>query len=433
MKQLISGGGIALFIKVCTGLLGYISFVLLARTMSADDFGKFSFGLNAATFLGVVGSAGLHIAIMRWWPEYMAKEDEARAISAFRWGLKITVALSATLGATMAIAAIIVADGYDSAQYLVVAALLVVPLAVGEYVSCTLRGRGSVFWSLFPRDVGWRLVICGVALAWLFGEKEFSATGAMTLNLIPLIIIVGGQLALLMRYLPSGSQNIPASQEQRREWQLVAFPIWLFSVIYAASLYVDVIIIGLYMSPAKAGPYFAVMRTANILQLVHIAVSTVAAPMVARYYHTGQTSELQKMLKIIACIVALPTIMVFLMLVVFGPWLLGLFDKSFIDVYPALVVLGFGYTFHALCGPVSYLLLMSGNEKANLKIIAVGYGIGLLTQIVLIPFLGYLGAAIGSCTGIILWNIWSRHVAIRETGVDPTLLCLFIRRNLAPR
>ena len=60
---------VSLLIKVATAGLTYAMYVVLSRTMGAEEYGYFAFGLSLATVLAIGASMGQQTAILRYWPE----------------------------------------------------------------------------------------------------------------------------------------------------------------------------------------------------------------------------------------------------------------------------------------------------------------------------------------------------------------------------
>jgi len=108
---------------------------------------------------------------------------------------------------------------------------------------------------------------------------------------------------------------------------------------------------------------------------------------------------------------------------------LGFLGPAFGDGDPFLFVFAVGFGFNAVCGPVGYLLMLSGNERSYLKILFVCNSFGLAIQCMLIPLIGAIGAAIGSAAALVASGIWARMIAVEKIGVDPTLFSLIAPRH----
>ena len=78
----------ALIIKVSSGVLTFLMFLVVARVLTAEQFGLFGVGFSLAPFSSVVGSLGLGTLIMRLWPEYMVGGEQKIAAQAMVWAIK---------------------------------------------------------------------------------------------------------------------------------------------------------------------------------------------------------------------------------------------------------------------------------------------------------------------------------------------------------
>lgn len=433
IQKLLSGGIWSLVIKVGSAGLTYLMFVLLARAMTIEDYGRYSFGFNLATFLSVVAGFGLHIAIMRWWPEFIAKGEPQTSVAAYRWSNAMT--LGGTVLVSLAMIAAALTFGWiegEDLTYLVVAALLIGPLCYSEYLGSLLRALGSVGWALVPRDILWRAIVCIITGLALWQGRLLTAFEGMLLTAVVLGVLVIAQMVYLKRHSPE-IREFPkaAAPDLHAPWRSTAVALWAATLLYALIQYVDVVLVGLVISPEAAGPYFAVTKTASLVSLLLIASNMICAPLISKYWYQGELAELQRILRLVALGVGVPTLMAFAFIVVFGKWLLGLFGSGFDIAYPALVVLTFGYTVNSLAGPLSYLVQFAGHERAYLRIMATSYILVIASHLILIPTLGILGAAIGSAAGLVLVNIRSVIFARREVGLDPSMLAVFKRPTMS--
>jgi len=431
VRTLAGGSILTLVIKVCSAGLTYLMFVLFARVMTTQAFGEFSVGFNIGTLFAVFASLGAHVGITRWWPEYLGTERPALAQRVLYWGMKVTLAGSLAATGILALAGFGLTAFWDSEMsYLVFAALLVAPIAFAEYFGNALRAQGSVIASQVPKDLAWRIICCLVAIgcSWLLWPMT-AWQGLALLSGVLAMLILFQFIYLYRRSGPPASLKAANRDEgeQVAVWKGTMRPLWGVAVLHAFVQCVDVPIVGIYLSPEAAGEYFAVVRTANLMGLMLVASTMICAPLISKYVHMGDIATLQRLLRVVSLIIAVPTVAAYALVVVLGKWLLGLFDPAFVTGYPALVVLGFGHTLNALCGAVGYTLMLSGHEGTYFRIMVISYAGVLLFQLIAIPTIGIIGAAFGSTIGMIVWNMWARHVAVRQVGIDSTVFCLFIR------
>lgn len=422
-RRIASGSLWSLIIKVTSAGFTYAMLALLARAMSTMEFGRFGFAFSLASFLGVVASLGLHTGILRWLPEYEAQGEQAEARRALRW----STAWSLAAGVAVALAVVLVsavAPLRGPRAFLFAGALLVVPLVLAEFVGSALRARGSVIWSQLPRDVLWRLAVLLFVAAVLWRGGSMTAVGGLFLVTVVLIMLIMPQFLLLRAEYRAPDTPRWASTSNVRTWRAQSLAYWGTAVIYASTQYVDTVLVGAFVSTDQAGAYFAAARTASLTALMLVASNMVSAPLISSAYYAGDRRRLDQVLRLVALFISLPTLVVVAVILLAGHQLLALFDPAYVSTYPVLVVLVLANAFNGLCGPMGYVLMLTGHGRTNLRIMSVAYATGLALQVVLLATIGVLGAAIGSSAAIVLWNVACRRVALRRVGVDPTVLSL---------
>ena len=83
------------------------------------------------------------------------------------------------------------------------------------------------------------------------------------------------------------------------------------------------------------------------------------------------------------------------------------------------MVLALGQLLNAFSGPVGLLLNMSGHQKSVMKVVLAVLAWTLLANVVLVTYLGILGAALATASSIAIKNIWLLVVAKRKLGIVP--------------
>jgi O-antigen/teichoic acid export membrane protein len=416
--RLFGPGLVALLIKVATAGLSYLMFVVLARLLSHAEYGKFAFSFNLGISLAAVAGLGATTAILRFWPQYTVtgRPDLARgALTAgTRWTLYASLAAGVAIAGLSPLAASLFQDG--TAAHLAMAGLLVPAFALSEYAAAALRAHGITFWSLAPRDVVWRGGVPALAavVAWRGGSMDAAQALLLAAGLLMAITALQALYALRVFDLRG-----PVATDWAA-WRRAAAPMWGSAVLYALVQQFDVVISGLFLTPAETGAYFAAQKTASLLGLLLIAGNLVSAPMISAQYHAGDHKGLRQLCALMAAGIAVPTIAGFGVMALAGPQLLSIFDPSFTAAYPILLILAAGATFDAAAGNTGYFLQMSGNERSYLKIMAITYVGVVALQVLLAPRWGAFGIAIPTALGVIVWNAWAVVVLRRATGIDPS-------------
>ncbi|WP_421952703.1 lipopolysaccharide biosynthesis protein [Pelagibacterium sp.] len=427
MAKLARGGLAALIIKVGGAGLSFLMFLVLARAMSVEEFGRFGFAFSLATLLAVVGSFGFGSLVLRYAPTYDTDGANELQRGVIRYGYIVTATGCGVLGLGV-VGVTAVVPAFDHPYYLMAAGVFTLVLGLAEYQASVMRAITGITLSLIPRDIIWRLlVIAGCGLVMIGFVPDFTAGTAMAFITAALFLVVLGQaLAHPMtqpRSLVSGTASLDGTK-----WWSTALGLWGTMVVRMAAPNLAVIFVGLILSPIATGPFFAAIRTAMLLNLFLLSSGMVIAPAISRHFHRNEIDIVRKLCLITVAAVAIPTLTVFIGFVFFGQQILVLFGEGFESGYVALLILSAGNLVSALSGPTAPIMEMTGSERPYLRIILATNIFALVLIVSLTPVFGATGAAIGVAFGMSAWNIRCIIYARRKLSIDPSILSIFSRQ-----
>jgi len=422
----------SLGIKVATAGLTYLTYVVLSRTQTNDEYGHFAFGLALATVLAIVAGAGQPMAVLRLWAEQRSKGDDAGAGAAASAGSTITLYGSFGVAALLCLAALFywpfVGPG-QTINHFFGAALLILPLALSEYNSSALRAQGSLWTALLPRDIFWRLALPALVLALYALGVVLSGPDALTLAAALLLTMLGLQMLLANH---RGYAILPARAPvpaHWRRWGSLSRWLLLGALIETAALNADVILVGLMLDLESSGLYFNAFRTAGLMTLFTFAIELVIAPMVAEHFHAGKMRQAQAITALCSWAGFVFSLLIFVGFGLFGTEILSLFGAGYAEGWVILMLLSFGLLFDAITGPSKIVMMMTGHERPYVAIFGSIMGLGLLLQILVIPFWGLIGVAAVNMSARICAQLgialWCRY----RIGLDTSLLGVFWLRG----
>lgn len=423
----------SLGIKVATAGLTYLTYVVLSRTQTADEYGHFAFGLALATVLAILAGAGQPMAVLRLWAERRSKGDNAGAADAVAAGSGITIVSSLAVSAvlclgTLAYLPFLAPDA--TANHFFGAAILVLPLALAEYNSSALRAQGSLWTALLPRDIFWRIALPGLVLGLFAIGVVLSGPDALALAAGLLLGVLLVQTVMAKRH---GYAILPAIKPMGphwRNWGGLSRWLLLGALIETAALNADIILVGLMLDLESSGLYFNAFRTAGLMTLFTFAIELVIAPMVAEHFHAGNLRKAQAITALCAWAGFIFSLGIFGGFALFGQQILGLFGADYADGWLILMLLSFGLLFDAITGPSKIVMMMTGHERPYVAIFGSVMGIGFLLQILVIPFWGLVGAAALNMTARIVAQLgialWCRY----RIGLDTSLIGVLAIRQL---
>jgi O-antigen/teichoic acid export membrane protein len=204
-------------------------------------------------------------------------------------------------------------------------------------------------------------------------------------------------------------------------------------VLDSAALNIDIILVGLLVAPAAAGIYFNAFRTAGLLTLFMFAITLVVAPMVSQHYHAGEMRKAQAITALCAWAGFVFSLAVFVGFLLFGEQILGLFGEGQEQGKLILILLSVGLLVDAATGPSRIVLMMTGHERAYVRIFGSIIMASILVQIWVIPVWGLLGAAVVNMIARIAAQLAIAWFANRRIGLDTTLLGAFLVNRRADR
>ena len=423
LRSGLSKSLVSLLIKVATAGLTYLSYVILSRLMGITEYGYFAFGLSLATILAIGANFGQQTAILRYWPAEMVAGHPSKALAALRSGgaLTIIAGLAISLGLIL-VGVGTAAAGQGPVLHLYAAAVLILPLALAEYWSSALRAQGSVWTGLSPRDLIWRTALPLAVVALWYSGVALSGWAALLLTaaVLALALALQSVLARARHYeIAAGFGGLGGYWAEHGKASRSFF---FGTVLDSAALNMDIIFVGLLVTPAAAGVYFNAFRTAGLLTLFMFAITLVVAPMVARHYHAGEMRKAQAITALCAWAGFLFSLVVFLGFLLFGDQVMSLFGGSHEQGALLLVILSVGLLVDAATGPSRIVMMMTGHERAYVYLFGAVIVAGMIVQVPVIMAWGAVGAAVVNTLARIGAQLAIAIYSRRRIGLDTTLL-----------
>lgn len=423
----------SLGIKVATAGLTYVTFVVLSRSMTQDEYGHFAFGLALATVLAVAAAMGQPTAIVRFWSEDQAAGRPQQAIQSIRSGTTLIGLAALGITAVLSVVVFVVTGTVtltDTTTHFYGAAFLVLPMALAEFNSAALRAQGSLWTALLPRDIVWRLAMPGVTIA-LFGVG---------------VVLSGADALALYSGLLFGTLALQYWLAQRRGYELRAgwsgtahywrerggISRWLLlgALIESAALNADVVLVGLMAGLESSALYFNALRTAGLMTLISYAIVLVMAPVITRHYYAGDRFKTQLVTAAGAWGGFVFAVCTFGLFVLFGDPILSLFGPVYGDAHLILVLLAAGLLIDAATGPTLTLMTTTGQERVFVYSLGAITIVSLVLQALVLPIYGLAGVAAVNMIARLVSQVFMALWCIAKIGVDPTIFGILRLRGM---
>lgn len=412
-------------VRVAGAGLAYLSQVILARLMGAHDYGIYSVAWTVVIVLGVIACGGFSTSAGRFLPQYR----ETRDLDGLRGFLRTSRQAGFLFGAVIAalgIGLIFLLQPVIEAYYVqpLMIVLLVLPVfAVGLVQDGIARSYDWPFIAMLPNFI-WRPMAI-LALLVCLVVAGYPATAELTV----VVAVVATISTVLYQYLHLGkrlSQRVPSGSTriELKTWLAVSLPLLMVDGFIQLITSADVIMISFFQSPDEVAIYFAASRTLALVHFVYFAVRAASAHRFSSFTHNNDAKGLSAYTKQATHWTFWPSLAAGAGLLLVAPLLLRLFGSDFESGYQLIAVLMVGVLARASVGPADALLSMTGHQKTCAGIYAATFAVNVLLNLLLIPAMGLMGAAIATSIAIIFEAAALALAAKRKLNVTTFVLSL---------
>jgi O-antigen/teichoic acid export membrane protein len=387
-----AGASVALGGALAGSGLTYLTGLVVSRLVGAELLGVYFLAIIWLTLGSTIGRLGLSDALLRFVPPARLHRDHTGANLAIKTAVCLGGGSGVVLAGVFSILLVWLRAG--SSDRLVASYLAWFLWALPLHVIFTLllmviqahqwMGRVAAI-----RDLLQPLLLIGLTAALVpVAGPRIGLVGGFALSLalaIPLALVSVHRIA-------PGAFTTPGWAPVR-PMLLFSLPVMLSDASSYAYRWLDTLVIGRLLTLRDVGIYNAASRTALLVSLVLTGANAIYASVAAGYFNTARVDRLERALHAAmrwCLLLALPLV---LFLVVGGDWILSLWGREFSEAAPALVILAGAHLVGIPAGLFAYTLVMCNRERVELLNTLVLMALLLATSLLLIPLVGFTGAA----------------------------------------
>jgi O-antigen/teichoic acid export membrane protein len=386
VKRLGLNAGALAAAQVGGQLIGLAMLVIVSRQIGPAYLGAYAFSYNIVAYVGLATTIGLPVLGMRELGRQGA--DPHRVLSET---VTARLGLSLLLGALLVATSRWIAPSHASRVLLPLLAIKLVIEAVT--FDWYLQGTGRhplVAAARFLGQIAYAAVLIPLLAGGLTGARHY-----VIANLVGLAVTAGIMSVFALRggRVPSGKVAIATIRRRVRSSTPFFWWIALTQIYYST----DLILVGYIGGDRDAGLYAAASKLP--LSVIGVAALwfTVAMPETARLHSAEQTDVIRRQTRVsatAAIVVGLPFVLI-------GPLFARdiattLFGAKFSASGPALAILSASVAVSLLQIVVTSVIMGAGRERPYVKAMSLGAGANVLLNLILIPLIGIIGAAIAT-------------------------------------
>ena len=406
MKEIFKGSSVIFIFKILGAASLFLTYIMIPRYYGVETFGIFNL-IFALIMVGtVISRIGLDIYVIRIIPTL---ENEQKQVSLF---LKAVLKILLTTSLLVTLMILFFSDtidhylfkSVDATSYLTILALMILPYTLFNVLVEVFRGLDDIKIYSFFRNLSQNGSIALLLAISIFFSLNYNPIyilfTAITIITISLIFV-------LYKFLKK--RNISILVEGKYDEKIIkhSYPMFLTASIMFLMGYVDSFMISYYLDEYQVGIYSACISLSMIVTFIPMAIGGYISPKVSQAYANNEQQKVKDIFKDSLKLIAIATIPIFLTIIYFSDFFLGLFGVAFTMATSTLLIVSIGFLSESLCGPVGFILNMTDNQHLFMKILIIALLINIVFNALLIPIYGINGAAIALLLSMLFWTIAS--------------------------
>ncbi len=405
-KLAIKGVSTVLIISLTSALVGYFVRFTLARNLSVEDFGLF---YAVFSFLGMIGlfmGLGIDKALIKFIPEFLTKKK----LSNVKSSIIITFSILLITNTITIIGIFLFSNSLAQNYFHTEKAVIVLRLmSIVFFINSLLLALRYSFQSFKKMtyfaaiDLLRMLLILSIIF---FGFKSnYGILLPIAAYLIsPIIILTLFSIIFFKKVFP---EFISTKARDYRKNLKSLFKYGIFVIVTNIGLmilgYTDSLTLTYFTGIVNVGLYSVAFPTANALSYFPKSITSIVLPVSSELWAKKKKSLLSAGLKSVykySIILILPCVLI---LFCFSELIIStFFGPKYLPASGALKILSIAMLFPCIYGPNSAFFSGIGKPHINSKIVYTAASFNLVSNIILVPRLGIIGAAITTTFSVFL-------------------------------
>ena len=416
-SELITRVRSELLAQILTTILGAALILLLARLLGPDRYGLLFLTISILAFARIFSEAGVANSGARYISEYKERApDQIPHILRISFGynlVTIAVIVAVLISSRHYLAGLF--DESELSVLLLYGSLFVIFGTFVRYVRVMLQGLEQIELSATIHVL---TIFCRFFLAIGLVLLGYGVWGAFAGYIISFILVsmLGLGLVYIQFYRTAGTST-PVEGTLRKRIAKYTAPLTATNTAKALDLHIDTILIGFFLTPISVGYYVLGKQIAQFLETPAYAVGFSLAPTfgtekardnVQRSSYIYETSLVYSLLVYLPASVGL--------VLVSEPTIRYVFGTAYLGAVPVLQVLALYIIFRAMTTITENSLDYLGRARARAVIKLPTVGLNIVLNILLIPRLGVVGAALATVVSYGFFTLATMY--IMQTELD---------------
>lgn len=394
-RELIQSVSSTAFITFISMVLAFISSIILARSLTVEGYGAYSFIMSLTGSLALISYLGLPAMMTREIAKYNQSE---------KWGLirgliakshQFVICIAILLILLLTMMWLLFASSTESNDWrLLIYSMPLIPIiALTSLRIASLRGLKRVVMGAIPEGVV-RPAIFLILLMFLTLIGGASVEAIIVAQIIAAFGALSVGVMLFRRVVFENYKNV-APEYETQEWKSLLLPFMGIASVSFLNVGFITIFLGFLGTNQDVAMYRIAVNVALVVALPLALIESVISPHITHLYSAGEIDKLRKLVQLGSLAALLISSLPALGLLFFGTEIIKLlYGIEYVEAYSTLVVIVIGYSIVNFVGLSMQLLYATEYHTTAFRLSVYGAVITVLICLLLIPMFGALGAGI---------------------------------------
>jgi O-antigen/teichoic acid export membrane protein len=381
--------------------------VLVTHAETRRSAGIFFSTTSLFLLATTIGQLGTNTGLIYFIVRARAEGRPERIHSYLRTAMRPVVLTAVAMGVALLVFARPISEvinpghAAQSAAYLRVLAVFIPAAGIENVLLAASRGLGSMRPNVVVEQLCRPALQLAMVAAALAAGVDWVLAAGWVFAYLPAAIAAAVWWRRQSARVPRRDGTEPVAREF---WRFTA-PRSLASVAQIAMQRLDIVLVGALSGAVAAAVYTASTRFLVVGQMGNRAISLAVQPRLGQALTTGDRVAAKHYYQVSSAWLMLVTWPLYLMFVVYGQQLLAVFGKGYDAGNNVLLLLAVIMLLATACGMVTVVLNMGGKTSWNLYNVLLSMGVQFTLDVILIPKVGIIGAAIGWGVAIAAGNL----------------------------
>lgn len=415
-QKIIKGASLVFIGTIISLLVGFLSKIVFIRNTTQTEYGIFSLAFTISSILIVVATLGLDNGSSRYIAYFKGKNEVNNIQKTILYSFVIVFFSSAVIFLiTFFLSEYISANIFEYRELTLILKLLSITIPLTVFINMVVaifRGYSITSIKIYFGDIirpfsYLMLLILAILLDLSFEGLVYSYVLSITVTFLLLLLYCVNVIKKKREIIKLSSiTRKKDAADMIKSLIVFSVPLLSTSILLSIMTWTDTLMIGYFRLPEEIALYNAAYTIASLLSVIINSLGFIYLPVIAELYGKNDIKELKNAYNTTTKLCFTFTYPLFFGIIIFPEIILNtFFGTAYTNAAIPLQILASGFIFNSYFGLNYHTLITIGKSKFLMYCSLIGATLNIILNILLIPTMGIVGAALASISSFLLIEI----------------------------